>query len=680
MWEVRNQHLREEPASGDGVLGAVITKYFSTEGAENAGNDPIRAWFHREVVRIGELLCHVKKSLVDKGRRNQVSLAVSDSEANDITISALERAWHFRVNSAELYELSGPDGVDKNGLLEKSDGYQAPWTSEIFLLEALSNQREISEASLKAIGGPTEDPKRQDVFSKLSNQLVHLAEICCRAFEERADWCEQQTAGGEDRLRQEGQRIRERYVHSRGGWIKPLVKFGLGELAYGIAEDYQDYGTLVEICSEELLEAEVALLEFAPPAQHDAEAVVAELKAKKADVGKRLEAYFERFGEPFATEMYSYLIENGKLQTLLTGFANWRQRYLTSFLRGNNPKYAKLSWIHDVSLGDYDIAASTLFNIATQSEELLSNRRIELSIAKLAKMAALENASVPEAEVSEEVEVFDVKLDLVKAQQRFRAAVMHITHNAIDPDAGVQLAMDEYGRKLKKLPALGDLFRRLFKELVSGRAMAAEDLAELLTLMEPNEGGFLDGEAFYLALKVIGLGGLSPDKTEMAEKTIWRRCFLRDEYVSPLHPPHDWAVHDNNTMVGRSSWTHIVSTRNRTDEDVTELARQTSVYTTIVLCYTNGLFSQGSPFKPRSPEEALFSEQPEEIRMRFPEADGHLLEALAHDIYEENRRLKRHMVKADLQSWFVGMLAQIKEEVGGGIGGEDDDGDLTMEA
>ena len=128
-----------------------------------------------------------------------------------------------------------------------------------------------------------------------------------------------------------------------------------------------------------------------------------------------------------------------------------------------------------------------------------------------------------------------------------------------------------------------------------------------------------------------------------------------------------------------SSWTHIVSTRNRTDEDVTELARQTSVYTTIVLCYTNGLFSRGSPFKPRSPEEALFSEQPDEIRMRFPEADAHLLEALGHDMWEENKRLKKHMTKADLQSWFVGMLAQIKEEVGG-VGGEDDDGDLTMEA
>jgi hypothetical protein len=133
-------------------------------------------------------------------------------------------------------------------------------------------------------------------------------------------------------------------------------------------------------------------------------------------------------------------------------------------------------------------------------------------------------------------------------------------------------------------------------------------------------------------------------------------------------------------MLTRSSWTQIVSTRNRTDEDVTELARKTSVYTTIVLCYQHGLFSQGSPFKPRSPEETLFSENPGEIRICFPETDEHLLEALAHDLYEENKRLKRHITKADIQNWFTGMLAQIKEEIAARtVGAEDRDGDFKMD-
>jgi hypothetical protein len=131
-----------------------------------------------------------------------------------------------------------------------------------------------------------------------------------------------------------------------------------------------------------------------------------------------------------------------------------------------------------------------------------------------------------------------------------------------------------------------------------------------------------------------------------------------------------------------------VSTRNRTDEDVAELARQTSVYSTILLCYDRRQFSQNSPFKPKSPEECLFSEDPNEIRLRFPNADEHQLMTIAQDLYDENRRLKKHIAKADLQNWFYGMLAQVKEEVDGGNADEsvlgksaleDAEGDITME-
>jgi nuclear pore complex protein Nup133 len=228
--------------------------------------------------------------------------------------------------------------------------------------------------------------------------------------------------------------------------------------------------------------------------------------------------------------MYEYLVENGKLQTLLSGFESWRERYLSPFLRGN-PKYAKLSWIHDVSLGDYGTAANTLFSIATKSESMLLNQRIELSIGKLAKLAALENASASDIDVVEEIEAYDIRLEIVKIQQRLYSAVKHITHSAIDVDAAVHLATEEYARKLKKLPALRDLFRTSFKQLVSGGVMVTEDLVELLTLMEPTEGELLDGESFYWALRVIGLAGLPRAEIENAEKTIWRRCFLRDEYV-----------------------------------------------------------------------------------------------------------------------------------------------------
>lgn len=121
-----------------------------------------------------------------------------------------------------------------------------------------------------------------------------------------------------------------------------------------------------------------------------------------------------------------------------------------------------------------------------------------------------------------------------------------------------------------------------------------------------------------------------------------------------------------------------MSTRNRTDEDVDEIARKTSVYTTTMLCYQEIQFSAASPFKPRAPEECLFSENLEEVRLQFPNADESQIVAIAHDLSDENKRLKRHITKANLQDWHQGILAQVQKELAEG-NAEDVDGDITME-
>jgi nuclear pore complex protein Nup133 len=531
LWDVRNDRLREDPTEEDGVLESVIMEFFppkDTDLTEN--NDPVRTWFQREVENICTLLRMIKKSLAakpNKGKKNQLAFAIADSEANDLIIGALTKAWKFRAQSAQLYGLSGKHGINRSGSLQKADGYPAPWTSDPLLLEALADQYQISMATLDAFFGPTEDQKRIEMVKHIAHQLVQLAELCCRSFEERAIWCEQQTDMPEKVL-QEGTSVRERYLASRGEWIKPLVRYGLSDQAYGIAEEYQDFRTLVEICFGELAKFDESLKE-ATASQQGAE-VIEQLKDDREAVADRLEGYFERFGEEFAIELYEYLVEVGKLQNLVNGFDNWREKYLTPFLRGD-PKYAKLSWIHDVGLGDYSIAANTLFSVATEKEEDLDHQQIQLSIGKLAKLVALEHSGMLEMDIEDELDAYDVKLELVKIQKRLHSVVKHIRHSAIDADAAVQLGLDEYARKIKKLPALRETFRKAFRELVENKVLGVEDLVDLLTLIEPNDGELLDGEAFYYAIKALGLAGLPRARREFAEKTIWRRCFLRDEYV-----------------------------------------------------------------------------------------------------------------------------------------------------
>lgn len=525
VWAAHNQLLQEYPNAGEGALGQVINQFLMPA---QTSNDPVRQWFLTDVVHIDKLLRYTKKtfaSMPDKGRKQQLQIGIADSEANEMLIGGLMKAWAFRVDNAELYNLSGPNGINLNGLLVKSDGFPAPWTSEPLLLQALSNSRDLSEATLEALWEPTNDAKQTEVVEKIAKQLMHLAEFCCRAFEERANWCLQQTKLG-DEVQIEGHAVRERYVGCRGDWIKPLVKYGLSKEAFGIAEDYESFRTLVEMCSEKMREVDAELIALGPSNQEGEAAT--KLKAIKLKLQQRLEGYFEKFGEPFAFEMYEYLVENNQLHTLLTGFEAWREQFLTPYLR-KNPKYSKLSWMHDISLGQFNTAADTLYAIATKKEEVLAHQRIELSIGKLAKLAALERAGIQQDAVDLEMENYNIKLEIIKAQQKIRTAVDNVVRNAIDVDAAVQLATEEYGKKLKKLPALRGLFQNLFKDLVLGKALAPMDLVELITLMESNDEEFLEGKQYYVALQVMGYAASTVAQTRIMEKTIWRRCFLRDE-------------------------------------------------------------------------------------------------------------------------------------------------------
>lgn len=644
-WEIQNGRLTLDEGAGDGLLGIAIMELMSAENTAISDIDPVRNWFQRDIDKIGNLLPLVKKNLtakVNQGRRNKLAFAIVDIEANDIVTVALTKAWDFRVASAPLYGLDDEEeqNVDSNGRLAGSRGFPPPWTSEPELLEALGgktdSQYEVTGKVLRDLLEPSasEDVKRRAVVEKLILQLMDIAEICCKSFEERADWCEQQGAGAETIL-QEGITVRETYFERRGEWVKPIASFGFPDKAFAIAEKWRDFRSLVDISFRQIQKFETDL------ATHQDPGMIEELQREKDEVNDRLEEYFSRFGKPFATEVYGYLVEKRKPQQLLNGFENWREKYLTSFLR-RNPRYAKLSWIHDVSLRDYDKAANTLVSVACKLEDQRQNQKIQLSIAKLARLAALQTSgelsTAPDVDNSALTIVYDINLELIKIQDMLYDAVKPVTQAAIDVDAAVQIGTDEYVQNIKKLPVLKNMFQSAFKRLVSGKVLDVEELVDLLTLIESNETGFMNGEGMYLALRATGLGGLPQPRLASVIKSIWRRCFLRDD------------------------WNSVADTRNRTDEQVMSLAAKTCLYTTIMLCHERGLFTPESPFTPMSPEESMFSETVEEIRARFPTMDETEVSNLGKDLMEENRRLRRFMTKTGLQNWFNGFVAQIQRE------------------
>lgn len=539
VWAARDARLRHNPDAGEGVLEEVIADLLTSD-EDIGGHDPTRTWFQRFAGSIEELLPLAKKALVEKnkkGRYDPIAFAKHDAEANDIVLGSLMAAWRFRVHSARLYGMEG--GVDANSLIKQASGLAPPWTSGTDILQALDVQIDVSRALLKSLWGPklVADDERREIAERVAGQLVGLAEVCCRGFEERSTWCEQQTAVGGEGILQEGITVHERYIASRGGWIKPLVDIGRSEKAYSIAEKWQDYRTLVELCSEELMRNDITMAELNKGASSGEEKATTELQKSKQQTLQRLERYFENFGERFATEMYEYLVEKGQLQTLMNGFEAWREKYLTNFLRSDK-KYAKLEWIHDVGLGEFALAAATLNAIATDQEEDLWNKKVELSIGKLTKLAAAAQTGQVDATTREEVQYIDADLELVSVQEKIYASVRHLKDQTIDTEAAVQVGLDTYARSLigKKRPGCRELWKRAFGRAVEGRVMGVEEIGDLLTLADEGEAGETGlvglgtaGEEFYWALKVLSLGGLSRGRREFAERTVWRRCFLRDE-------------------------------------------------------------------------------------------------------------------------------------------------------
>lgn len=495
------------------ILPNTIVQYM-LEPSDADVSDAVRVWFQKFVPDVARLMQCAKRVLIDRttrGRRERIALAVADAEANDIVLSGLQAAFDFRINSAGLYGFDGL--VDEKGILIDAQGFSDPWTSPPDLLHAIDGQHDHSIHLTEGLWGPDMD-KGKEIVEKIALQIEELAETLCRLFLERIRWYEQQPYLDEE-LNDKARDVRERYEKQRGGWVKPLVGLGRGEAAYAIAEKYQDFRTLVELASEELSTVERTVTENL---DEDGRLRVSQ---KRTDVLRRLEGYLERFKAPFAVELYQYQIEHGRLRELLEEFQNF-QGYLTKFLHSSD-RYAKLAWIHDATLGDYNDAGDMLVQVALKQEDDLWNKKVELSIAKLCKLAALDNGARDSLDHFDKWQ--DEALTMIDVQEQVYDYLQAYVRGAVDKQAEVDIAMKEKGKIVGQRLETRKLFRQALERLFNTKAIEPELLIDLLTLMDDVD----DFPQFYLALVILQKSNLVGDRYDLAEQSIWRRCYIRDE-------------------------------------------------------------------------------------------------------------------------------------------------------
>lgn len=299
--------------------------------------------------------------------------------------------------------------------------------------------------------------------------------------------------------------------------IESLLDSGsMDNEASDIAEVYEDMTALVAITK-----AKIARITAAKGITLEPNATSLKLEAR---LNSQLQQYFRMFGEEWADASFASY-PSGYLLRQAGPFKS----ELTRFLR-SDPSQNKIEWINDVvSEHDYTSTAKALTTVAQQDETSLWNKKVELSIAKLALAATNETQSAVATPSLDEIQ-------LVKIQEQLHEYIRSFLYNAVDEAAELELAMEIFGGAVKDTPNLGDLLEQGIDALLRHQALDPDQLIDILTLMnrtshlvEAND--MADKESYY-ALRVLKHSGFAADRQrfDMLLKIIWQRCFLRDDW------------------------------------------------------------------------------------------------------------------------------------------------------
>lgn len=212
---------------------------------------------------------------------------------------------------------------------------------------------------------------------------------------------------------------------------------------------------------------------------------------------------------------------------------------------------------------------------------------------------------------------FDVELDAVTVQNALRhslqpasARAPRLTAKQIEPRAS-----NAAGR-----PAFLSLFVATVQKLLAGTALSIEDLVDVLS-MKDGEEGQVDVAA--------ALGQLAKDKSlpegrkQVALISIWRRVFIRDD------------------------WTTIANTSGRSEDAQRQILRSTMTYQTLQAIEAIHNFPKAfilAPFTCSQPPLL------DELMARFPEKTPDEVVALMADHEDEIRVLTAYIDHAGLES------------------------------
>lgn len=638
--------------------------------------DRVRHWLIHDPEKLGHFVTELVScidELAPMDINNPQVVAEYLREAQDLWIAAYETAFKFREDNAQNYGLG--DEVFKDGVLQVDypDTVKV-WSTEPeplefgerFIFEICNFLQSWTDSSgarpktsrrempVDENGKPYDVPSKE-VIGKLKQQLAVQAALFSRMLDEASISEHEQVKrqGGEGSAQTDELANLTREYRSRLRRILEAVSFFNALGAIALAEKIGDTGLLVDLNTAYL--RKLLREKYSEKSMDVAE--VNRIDEQLQALQKHAEAYYDTFGNQWAFAHFSRNIRDGQLSEMLQeAQANdgKKQGYLTWFLKKCHEfgyPVGKISWINEI-LGErrYDRAVGILESVSVNNEKDLWGKKTEICLAKLADLAAAEDAEAKHQSFptrsKEKLLNFDHALAVMDIQQMLLEHVLSFTTGALDLQAAQELSFGAVsGESVENKPALKSLLKHGIESLVAREALTLHQLVDILTLMQPVQyqgpdevdPGIL-GHEFSLALQVLDdSDGLDLAEKQSLQRLIWRRAMIRDD------------------------WIKLNETSLKDDETVQREMQMSSLFVTLAQILDDQRQHPDKTLKLYSPQEILDAELfPASLRLRFEKRDQDQIEK---ELQAEQDRLKLFIEKGRLDLHFGGLLRSAEEMV-----------------
>ncbi|RGP64052.1 hypothetical protein FLONG3_9674 [Fusarium longipes] len=647
LWKRHEAFTAARPANDKKSLVGTIVEFIHQGQkhnpiAEIGEVDRVRHWFINDVFRLELFVAwayEVIKTLYKDNLLDDAKVNVMIYEAIQVYNCTYTAAHDFRKNSLSSYGL----GFEELRLGILRDGYEdlpEPWTGSQYVannakrLVDLSDQWVLKnhdvEESNKAVNQP--DPK---VVSKIFEELPTLIDGMLTSVLEYARWS----------ATQPDQKVMSQQfakVYSTDRFEKPLAlaRSGKWEEGASIAEKHECLRALSVILLDHIQVVEDRL------GDPGLSLVESQNLKRLRDVKKtKLQNSFSTYGQAFAFPAYEFLLQKHGVEDVLE-FDLDNHGYKTQFLR-SKPELARISWINDVQQEkDVGHSADTLINLALTKEQQVWNKKVELSLGKLALMAEIEEKNIKtgglkvnadEIRVEEKLKKVDKELIAIKVQDQLYHQVLPSTYDAVDDAAALNFAMEVHSMNIpRRQKAQHQIFEDGLKRLLQHEALDAMTLIDLLTLiyLKP-ESRIESPNPFWLAFLVAD-SSCHSDELKEAKRMIWRRLFIRDD------------------------WSRINDTQLKDDREVVERLADTELYAMLRDCIA--WQDAREPFHPLSPNMAVgaFTEN---LDRRFRDFEASFRTKLIEAMKHEDKLLHQFIDKNRLGKWVQTAFETARAEV-----------------